>query len=278
LVGALGWSITKHSRDKEFEADSIALRYYLNTAYDLRAPIRTLEILDSADVTRYKSDLDMKKYFNFPAYPFKEKWIAYSPSTTWHTSGGIDDSLRTHPSCPDRILALNRQLLNTSSANRKSVQLGADKCKLLIQRSEFEMAASIYHFNGYGRSLFLYMMLAEQYPNNVYVHAMIAQNLYQLYKSQKNHEIGKVLALPDPRFEENYDRYLTFFHSLRLMELASLSYYYPTTKKEMYGTQEDFLFACWLASTTEVSQEDPAKIRKEYIAKFPSGKYLSQMK
>jgi hypothetical protein len=106
---------------------------------------------------------------------------------------------------------------------------------------------------------------------------MIGQGLYQLYNHQKNHELAKVLALPDPRFEENYDRYLSFIHSLRLMELASLSYYYVSTKNEFYRDHEDFLYAFWLASRTEVSQEDPEKIKAEYIRKFPSGKYLTKM-
>jgi hypothetical protein len=122
------------------------------------------------------------------------------------------------------------------------------------------------------------MMLAENYPQNVHIHAMIGQGLYQLYWSQKNHELGKVLSLPDPRFEENYDRYLSFLHTLRLMELASLSYYYTVTKRKIFGEQEDILYACWLASKTEVSQEDPLKIKTEYIARFPTGKYLLQMK
>jgi Zn-dependent protease with chaperone function len=277
LVGTLGMSITKHGRDKEFEADSFALRLYLNTTYDLQAPVRTLEILDSADQSLYNADLDFHKYFDFQAYPFKEKWTAYTPSTTWYSDEDAD-SLHTHPSCEKRIVAIKRQLAGTSSLNKKPVNFGVTKSSLLRLRCEFEIAGSLYHFKAYGRSLFLYLMLAERYSENVYVHAMIAQNLYQLYWNQKNHELGKVLALPDPRFNENYDRYLSFVHSLRLMELASLSYYYTTTKKDIYGTQEDFLYACWLTSKTEVSQNDPEKIKAEYVSKFPSGKYLARMK
>jgi predicted Zn-dependent protease len=40
LVSTLGLSVTRHSREKEFEADSLALLFYLNTSYDLSTPVR----------------------------------------------------------------------------------------------------------------------------------------------------------------------------------------------------------------------------------------------
>lgn len=277
LVGSLGLSITRHSRDKEFEADSIALRMYLNTSYSLEAPVRTLEILDSADMSPYRHNIDFKKHFAFKAHPFRDSWIDYTRSDRWYSSE-TNDSLQTHPSCTKRITAIRRQMAGVPSANRKPVNLGSEQCSKLRHRSEFEIATSLFQFKAYGRSLFLFLMLADRYPQNSYIHAMIGQGLYQLYRYQKNHELGKVLALPDPRFEENYDRYLSFIHSLRLTELASLSYYYVSTKKEFHKEQEDFLYACWLTSTTAIGNEDPAKIKAEYAMRFPSGKYLTKMK
>lgn len=277
LAGAFGLSITRHSRDKEFEADSIALRLYLNTSYDLHAPVRVLEILDSADISLYTNNLNFRKYFDFDAYPFKDRWIDYTRSTTWYSTKE-NDSLHTHPSCARRIIAIKRQLLGISPTNRKAVDFGVEQSNKLRQRSEFEIAASLFQFRSYGRSLFSFLTLSDRYPDNSYIHAMIGQGLYQLYKHQKDHELGKVLALPDPRFAENYDRYLSFVHALRLMELASLSYHYVSTKKELYGQQEEFLYARWLTSTTEISQEDPGEIRAEYARRFPAGKYLTKMK
>ncbi len=272
LMRSLDISITRHSREKEFEADSIALLYYLNTAYDTHAPVRTLEILDSADISLYRKNLDLKKYFDFTNYRFKEQWLSYIPSTTWHASDSDNDSLHTHPSCARRIIALQRQLKSQKPKDTQHVKHNA-----MRTRSEFEQAASAFHFKSFGKTLFKSMILAEHYPDNAYAHALIGQSLYQLYLHQKNHELGKVLALPDPRFDENYDRVLTFLHTLRLMELGSLAYHYTATKKETFSTSEDFIYAWWLSSHTEVSQDDPARIKSEYIARFPSGKYIAMM-
>lgn len=272
LMRSLDISITRHSREKEFEADSIALLYYLNTAYDTHAPIRTMEILDSADISPYRKKLDLRKHFDFTNYRFKEQWLSYTPSTTWHASDGENDSLHTHPSCARRIIALQRQLKLQKQKDPQHAKHNA-----MRTRSEFEQAASAFHFKSFGRTLFKSMILAEHYPDNAYAHALIGQSLYQLYLHQKNHELGKVLALPDPRFDENYDRVLTFLHTLRLMELGSLAYYYTATKKETFSTSEDFIYAWWLSSHTEVSQDDPARIKSEYISRFPSGKYIAMM-
>jgi len=272
LMRSLHISITRHSREKEFEADSIALLFYLNTAYDSHAPIRTLEILDSADISLYRKNIDLKKYFDCENYRFKDQWLSYNPSTTWHASDTDSDSLHTHPSCAKRIIALQRQLKSHSQKDQQP-----SKYNTMRTRSEFEQVASAFHFGSFGKALFKSIVLAEHYPNNAYIHALIGQSLYQLYRHQKNHELGKVLALPDPRFDENYDRILTFLHTLRLMELASLAYHYTASKKDTFNTSEDFIYARWLSSHTEVSADYPAQIKSEYISRFPSGKYIALM-
>ncbi len=276
LVSSLSLSITKHGREKEFEADSLALQFYLNTGYDLAAPARTLQLLDQADFSMHPENIDLKKYFDFQAYPFKDRWLSYTESNTWHASHESNDTLQTHPSCVKRIAAIQRQLRTYSSSARRHSDVN-DKVKYFRMRSDFEIVASNYHFEQFGNGLFNSLVLAERYPNNAFLHTMISQCLYQLYINQKNHTLGKVLILPDPRFEENYDRFLTFVHNLRLTELGSLSYYYAMTRKNVYGANEDFLYACWLNSQSEISQEDPAKIRAEYLSMFPTGKYTAQM-
>ena len=280
LIGSLGLSINKHSREKEFESDSLALLFYMNTKYDLHAPIRTLEILDSADVSLHPENIDLKKHFNFTAYPFKDHWLSYTPGSNWYASQNEveNDSLRTHPSCKKRIDALQAQLKSYNLAYKGPFYSPETKATYFQTRSDFEIVESTFHFKQYGKTLFLSLILLDRYPNNIYLHSMISKCLYQLYRYQKNHELGTVLSLPDPRFDENYDRVLTFLHALRLMEIASLSYYYPMTKKEIYGNDEEFLYACWLSSQSEVSQESPDKIKLRYKSMFPSGKYNAMMK
>jgi predicted Zn-dependent protease len=277
LVSALEISISKHGREKEFEADSIALIYFANVSDDMRAPIRTLEILDSLDVDDEAEPLDLKQYFDFPDYPFKESWNDYDTQTTWHHSvSDVPDSLRTHPGCKLRIKALQRQMARMSATSVHSRVLNRDNP--VFEQSQFEKIESQYHLKDFGGALFDALVLLENYPANGYLHAMVGKCLYQLYSHQKKHELGKVLPLPDSRFGEPYDRLLTFLHTLRLSELSALTYHYMRSKKDSFYTNEDFLFAYWLCGHANPDKIDLTEIKSDYIRKFPNGKYISQFK
>jgi hypothetical protein len=182
--------------------------------------------------------------------------------------------LETHPDCKRRAVALERQRQRLGEQSSGST---AGRVPWIREKSQFEMIHSDYHFKNYGRALFGALLLADRYPDNIYLQAIISKSLYQLFVYQQNHELGKVLELPDPRFPENYDRFLTFMHSLRLMEISSLAYYYATTRPVVSFEDEEFLHALWLCSRLQVSKLSPDKVKEEYMERFPRGKYLKQM-
>jgi hypothetical protein len=107
---------------------------------------------------------------------------------------------------------------------------------------------------------------------------MIAKCMYTLFIYQRNHQLSKVVTLPDPRFADNYDRFLTFIHKLRLGEIAGIAYNYAISRPESNFNDEEFIYALWLCSRLELSKMDPDKVKEEYVAKFPRGKYLKQMR
>lgn len=106
---------------------------------------------------------------------------------------------------------------------------------------------------------------------------MIGKNLYFLYRNRENHELGKVLDLPDPRFSDSYDRFLTFIRELRLNELEALCFFYLATKPEEYFDDDEFVYSLWLSSTLKVSKLDQEMIANDYIRKFPNGKYVDEL-
>jgi hypothetical protein len=238
----------------------------------LQAPVEVLTILDNCDKGVYLQNIDMKKHFSFARYPFKQEWIAYDPRSM-HLEKDEDDSVATHPDCKVRITAVKRQMAKLRPAERKQIV----RKNIVKEKSYFEIIESQYHFKGYGRALFNALLLASRYPKNTFAHAMVVKCMYQLYVHQKNHELGKVIALPDSRFDENYDRYLTCIHALRLGELASLAYEYASSKKSDCSGDEEFLYAYWLCSGMEVSKEAPEDIKSQYLNRFPEGKYTTPM-
>lgn len=277
LFNSLDLSINKHSRADEFAADSIGLTYYRRTNYNPLAPLRCMQILKEADRGVFKNNIDFKKYFSFSEFPFKDSWIAYKKSDVWHAdkTWTTPDSARTHPNCDNRLEALVHQI-NTEIPADSNFKKGVI-IKDITDKAAFELVNTHYHFKQYGKALFQSLVLAEQYPQNVYAHAMIVKCMYQLYRAQKNHVLGKSLELPDPRFEENYDRFLNFIHALRLFELANLSYYYAISQPESFYSDEEFIHALWMASKFDFSKVDSQKVRDDYEQLFPNGKYLQEM-
>ncbi len=278
IVKDLNLSLKHHSRGEEFAADSIGLTYFLRTTYQPKASVRLMEILDSAHVSKYRKNIDLKKSFSFQKYPFKESWLTYTKSAMKHNMSdedyGDSDTVQTHPDCKRRIASLKRQLQRKEisfSSNLKS----SESTNTIARRSELEMIESECHFKHYGKSFFYALALLEKYPNNIYVHSMIGRNLALIYQSLKDHQFGKTVQLPDERLDENYNLVLAFLHNLRIMETASLGYNYMTSKSESYFTDEEFLYALWLICRTPVSDLSAQLVKEDYLKRFPEGRFVS---
>ncbi|MBL7852215.1 MAG: M48 family metalloprotease [Cyclobacteriaceae bacterium] len=275
IMKELHFSMNRHSRENELEADSLALVFYLRAGYRPEGSLETMDILNRADSDLYASPPDLRKRFQSSRYPFKESWLTYTPPTAW-IRRSMDpelDTSRTHPDCPLRKDALRRQL---GSAAKPETPAPAPW--VFGPQAQFEVVESSFHFKKYGYALYASLQLIERYPRNGYLHAMIIKCLFYIYLSQKNHELGKVVELPDSRFSDSYNRFLSFIHQLRLSELSALSYHYAISQDEQTFTNEHFLYALWLSSQLPVSELDPLTIHEDYVSRYPKGRYQGLMK
>jgi Zn-dependent protease with chaperone function len=277
IMKGLHLSMNRHSRENESEADSLALVFFLRAGFRPGASLETMDILDKADSDLYQRPLDLRKVFSFREYPFKESWLSYTPPTKWVRST-IDpelDTSRTHPDCTLRKEALRRQLGGLAVTGNDA---RPPERSTAAMQAQFEIAESAFHFRQYGIALYTSLQLLESHPKNGYLHAMVIKSLYSIYLSQKNHELGKVVTLPDSRFTDAYNRFLTFIHQLRLSEIAALCYHYSISRTEQTFTNEHFLYALWLSAQLEISKLDPVTIKEDYVARYPKGRYISYMK
>jgi len=277
IMKNLKLSMNRHSREHEFEADSLALIFYLRAGYRPEGSLETMDVLDGADSSLYKNAIDLRKHFTFRDFPFKDSWLSYTAPTAWIRSSGDAelDTSRTHPDCMLRKESLRRQLL------RKGIAVDPHSrgtTSVVHQVARFEVVESAIHFKKYGLSLYMALQLLREYPSNAYLHGQVVNSLFQIYLSQKAHELGKVVELPDSRFGDPYNRFLTFIHQLRLSELSFLAYHYAIAQDEATFANEHFLYSLWLVSQLEVSQLDPVTVKEDYVSRFPDGRYLPQMK
>lgn len=268
-------SMNHNSRKQELEADSLGLILYSKTKYDPEAPLRVMEILDSADKEDNPRNIDYHQLFSFKDYPGKESWFTYKEPPQWNRR--VEETTdKTHPDCKERKAALSRIDDGLKSEPTPFNLIGSfEEMKKLAQ---FDLIESEYHFKRYGKALYLAIQQNASETHQPYLQAMIGKCFFQLFKSQQNHELGKVLDLPDSRYSEPYNRLLTFIHNLRLNEVEAIGYYYLTVQPEDSFHNEDFLYALWLCSHAKVSLLDPNSVRENYSQEYPTGRYNSLMK
>lgn len=277
IFSDMNLSLKHHSRKEEFAADSVGLTYFIRTTYQPHASVRLMEILDSAHLPTYKKIIDLKKIYSSKKYPFKENWLTYAKSNMKHNTSdetyGDSDTTHTHPDCKRRVVALRRQLKTASLAEWGKLPVN-DAAAKFARMSELEMVESECHFKHYGKSLFMTLAALDKWPDNMYVNSMVGRNMALIYQSMKDHQFGKVVQFPDERLADNYNQVLAFLQNLRIMEVASLAYYYMVAKEEAYFQNEEFLYAFWLVSKLPVSDLSAQLVKDDYLQRFPQGKYV----
>ncbi len=273
------FSSRRHSRLHESEADSLALTYLRNTAYDAREALRCLALLDEVDVEKYPQTPDLKQVFDTPEYPFKDIWLQ-SESTLF---GGVKkkeevpdkDSLKTHPDCQNRINLLENQ--GFAEGKQKFIQ-PESRFQALVEIADFEMIQSLFDGGDYGACLYQALLLLNKYPDNAYLHATLGHCLYEIHQAQKEHTLGNHVEQPAGETPAPYRVVLTFVQNLRTREIANLGWHYLNRQKERFGENEGFLFALCRAASLTGKEEETKTLKKRYLELFPRGKNAAEVR
>lgn len=219
-----------HSRVNELEADSLGYVFFTNAGYHPKAATDVMNILDSADYIRYPDTLDLRHFFNFTDYPFKNYWMEQDRSKPlWERDSllfMIPDSLKTHPDCKVRIRQFAKHKLN------EKVEVSE---KILEQRKRFEQIKGLFPFEGlevlmqsndYATSLYVSLHMQKMYPENIYLKCVTAHCLYELADALKNNEYSHYVDFPDKKYSNGYNQMLTFLQNMNSSTLRNLFSFY----------------------------------------------------
>jgi hypothetical protein len=83
--------------------------------------------------------------------------------------------------------------------------------------------------------------------------------------------------LPAPGQSKEYRQLLDFLHNLRLKEISQLGFYFLKNNYSPYSTEE-FLYAFAGLSKVVEATEELTSLKKDYLQKYPNGKYVQQLK
>jgi predicted Zn-dependent protease len=283
-LDALTRSITfgnrRHSREHEAEADSMALEWLKNTSFDVRESLSCLSLLDSIDRDKYKVMVPLNRMFSFQEYPFQEKWTK-EEKTLFSTMAAISgeeskkerDSLKTHPECSLRVARLKDRVQQYYKTNSRTFVLNEKQFRQLQNDFDYEIIDFCYRSDNVSRSLYYTLQMLESQPANAYLITNAGRCINKLYSAQKSHTLSKVVDLPSPYNDKNYNNLLEFIQRVRLPDLGAFSYYYLKQQPAGLAANEDFLAALIESKDNFNKPEERQQLVETYKKQFPGGKY-----
>lgn len=245
LLKNMTFTSRHHSRSNEAEADKYALRFMKNTGFDCNAAISCLKMLDRVDDSLLFKPLDVKKAFDFPAYPFKSRWVQ-NQSVLFSAIKEDDspltnkekDSLKTHPDCSVRIAALSDSI--AAARPGKSFLIDEQLFQQIKQQSFFEMSEQEFRNKDLGRNLYYNLILLQQGSELPLAIYSVARDLNVMYEMQKAHQLGEWYSAEKRGLSPDYNQLLRVINRWKLDEIASISYHFCQQYKDVMAGYPQF--------------------------------------
>jgi hypothetical protein len=229
----------RHGREFEHAADSMALELMRNTNYDVKEALTCLSLLDSADKEKYNHNLDLEKLFNFSSFSFKRSWLENDALVIGKSVDNEKhrDSLKTHPDCSKRIEVLQPKVNQYQKTGSKKFIVSETKFNELKRQFDYEIIDHCMRSGKISKALYYALTMIQIYPTDCYVTSVIGQCLNNIYINQKNHTLGKIVDLPNPDFNQNYNQLLQMIQNLRLREVAALSFNFLKEREQQFSCE-----------------------------------------
>jgi len=230
LTKSIVFDSRQHSRSNEAEADLQAFNFLKKTGYDCHSVISSLEILDKIDDSSLYKPLDLEQIFNFAEYPFKKKWIQKESAIFSQLDENDSplsqkerDSLKTHPDCSKRILALTDSVAGAKTAGQKFL---VDQTLFRELKKDFflEMTEQCYRTDNISRNLYYSLLLLQANENIPFAAYSVARCLNKIYESQKKHILGTMIHSEDKTYSTDYNLLIRMLTRLRLDEITAINY------------------------------------------------------
>ena len=255
LAKSVEFDDTRHSRAHESEADSMGLVFMHNTRYDVGEALTCLALLDTVDNEAFRTEAFLKQVFNTPEYPFQNRWLHQETGLL----GGhavikedkpLADSMKTHPDCSARILALEPAVRSWQGSGRKKDILDRKEFERLRGLARYEILRYDNDSKQYGRCLMNACELLDEHPGDPYVVSLMGEALHNIYLAQKGHVLSRSVPLPAPWYNANYNTLLQFIQNLYLDEIAQIDYYFLKQYENRLSGYPAFAAAYAAARTT----------------------------
>ena len=245
LEKGLVFKSRRHGREHETDADSVGLSFMQNTGYNVKEALTGLDMLDTIDKETYAADTGLQRWFSFTEYPFNKKWLKKEEGFF----GGVPDksittkekdSLKTHPDCKARIEKLTPAVEKMYSHGSSNFLVSEAQFNSFKNNFKFEVVEFCFVSKRISRCLYYALELLETNPDNAYLVTIIGKCFNEMYSNQKEHTLNRVVDLPSPYADKNYDVLTQFIQNINLNNMASLGFYFLNSYKTKMAGSVDF--------------------------------------
>ncbi|GAL86490.1 zinc metalloprotease [Sporocytophaga myxococcoides] len=275
----------KYSREDEFEADSKAIQYMMNSEYDPSELPKILEIIENENYFKIdKLQENLNKYLFSDLLTADTLWFKEDNSESSEKSKSLfgaenDDLYSTHPDMNKRVSAA-KEILNLIEfkGTDKVINLMGNQSKEIKNIALFECIEGMEKDAEYNTGLYLTLYALEKNPDNLYLKTSIVKNLYWLSFYKEINCLDKVISNSGRACKENFDLFNIFLTKIPHNELKKLMFNYTKKNLESCQTKDDFFFYYGLGSEMYLGKDPSKLIFNQYLLKFPSGKFITTAK
>ncbi len=283
MLKSVVYNGAKHSRYKESEADSLAVELLKNTEYDLSQAPKALELLDSVDDEKYQNEYVLHREFNRDLYPFKPEWKVednplegfFQKDNTNEILGLDEEQLKTHAEPKKRALELEAQIGSTANGGKVNPQ-GDQAYQQAVQQADFDYILSAYHYDNYGYAIYQALQLLQEYPNHPFLVGIIGASMGEMVDAIDHHELGKVLPLSSPEFEDDYNDLLKFLNNLSMQEMKEVAWNYVAIYQDQAEQSDVLTYALALTAKEKNKKDLYNKYKKSFMSLFPNSYFIKK--
>jgi hypothetical protein len=214
----------RFKRDMELVSDSIGFMLAVNAGFDGSKAIDMVMASLMETGLAYTDTIPFETIFHFSGMPFQPHWLVVRDmQPPWGIDSSLyeePDSLLTHPVWSTREEKMRHHPLVGSNSGVPFPFKAALQEQLAS--APFESLASLIQHRDFSNALYNALHLHQQYPENVFVNAVIVHSLMEIGNSLKQGQFLYTAGMPGMMQSGASNHFLHFLHNLRREEFTAL--------------------------------------------------------
>jgi predicted Zn-dependent protease len=263
----LVYGVSRHTRARELEADSLGFIFFTNAGYRAEASSEMIDVLEHWQNPKYKVGAELFLPFDSENYPlqlywFNERLSVYSSersSYLWES-----DSIHSHPAFQLR----KDKLLQYPVDHVEAIELSQEQFDKVTELAEFEAIENAFLYGQYDRAMFSALQLINRYPDNTYLVSRIAAMLINMFAAETPEHFSPYV----PRFTDSYSEELrlvnNFLLNLTHKEIGEIAYHFLKNPKFFNRESKSHYYLLWKISELTYRFDEREQVKKDFKTKF----------